>query len=142
MNRSLVSIVALFAMLVGGMMVMTENTADAGLFGRARGCGVSRCGGGLFGGGFHRRAPVCAPQTYCAPAPVCQPKCCAPQPKCCQPKCCTPAPCCEVKPCCEAKPCCEVEGEGHEHEHDAAEEAAEAESASDEVPPAPEGEDA
>lgn len=97
MNRTLVSGVVAFALIVGAGLAMSD-TAEAGHCGGVRHCGGGICGGhhGLFRGGcggglFSRlRARHC-----CAPAPVC-----------CEPAPCEPAPCCEPEPCCEPDPCC------------------------------------
>ena len=163
MSRNVVSVVVAFALLVGGSMISTDSSAQAG-----------HCGGGLFAKLKAARSSCCAP----APAPVecCEPvvekscggglfaklrarcaarkaACCAPEPApCCAPEpapCCAPepAPCCEAAPapCCGAapvaEPCCGaasgevVYGETIISEAPVAD--APVESASDAVPPAP-----
>jgi len=123
MNRTVVSGLAAFALLIGATLALTETTVQAGhcgggLFAKLHARG--NCGGGLFsghgllqrgcGGGLlsklHARhsAPDCcapAPDPCCAPAPE---PCCAPAPE----PCCAPAPACggcEVAPVAVA-PCC------------------------------------
>jgi hypothetical protein len=117
MNRSVCGIAVAFALLIGGAMLSTQSSANAGhhgcgggggLFGKHRGHGcagqaVQRgCGGGLFSRLHARRhASSC-----CAPEPVC----CAPQPVCApEPTCCAPAPtCCAPAP--VAQGCCPTDG--------------------------------
>ncbi len=154
MSRNVVSVVVVFALLVGGSLISTDSSVSAG-----------QCGGGLFAKLKASRSSCCAP----APAPVecCPPvvekscggglfaklrarcaarkaSCCAPEPVCCEP---APAPCCEPAPapCCGAvpvaEPCCGgtsgevVYGETIISEAPVAD--APVESASDAVPPAP-----
>ena len=126
MNRTVVSGLAAFALLIGATLALTETTVQAGhcgggLFAKLQARG-GNCGGGLFGGHgllkggcgggllakLHARhaAPDC-----CEPAPV---ACCEPAPEpCCEPApvaCCEPAPepCCAPAPvaCCEPAPAC------------------------------------
>jgi|GEM_PF-2517795 len=128
------------------------NNCGGGLFSHHRGnnCGgvVERgCGGGLFSRLHARKAATC-----CAPEPVC----CTPEPVCCtpEPTCCAPQPtCCEAAP--VAQGCCgeqvvygdsvvggehqAVEGQQVEQQGEASAEAA---SASDDVPPAPQADGA
>ena len=156
MSRNVVSVVVAFALLVGGSLISTDSSAQAG-----------HCGGGLFAKLKASRSSCCAP----APAPVecCAPvvekgcggglfaklrarcaarkaTCCAPEPVCCEPApvCCEPAPVAE--PCCGAAPvampCCgAATGEVMYGETIISESPVDAdapvESASDEVPPAP-----
>ncbi len=135
MSRNVVSVVVAFALLVGGSLISTDSSAQAGhcgggLFAKLKasrssnccapaveagcggyvevGCGGSverSCGGGLFA---KLRARCAARKaSCCAPEPVC----CAPEPVCCEPAP-APAPCCEPAPapCCGAapvaQPCC------------------------------------
>jgi len=110
MNRTVVSGIAAFALLIGASLMLTETTAEA-----------ARCGGGLIAKMKAKRAAkCCAPEPVCCqPAPTCggrvgllaklkakraARKCCAPEPTCCP----EPAPCCapEPAPCCAPAPCC------------------------------------
>ncbi len=117
MNRTVVSGIAAFALLIGASLMLTETTAEA-----------ARCGGGGLIAKIKakRAAKCCAPEPVCCqPAPTCggqrvgllaklkakraAKKCCAPEPTCCPAPCCPePAPCCpEPAPCCpEPAPCC------------------------------------
>ena len=120
MNRTVVSGIAAFALLIGAAVVMSE-TAEAGhhgggLFSRLHakqcgggcaqpscgGCAVEKsCGGGLFARLKAKHAtPCCVAEPVCcepAPAPVCcEP---APAPVCCEP---APAPVCCPEPTCSA----------------------------------------
>lgn len=143
MNRTVVSGIAAFALLIGAGLSMTDTTAEAGRCGggllsklQAKSCGGSvlsninidlgskSCGGGLLARlKAKHAADCCAPE----PAPCAEPAPCEPEP------CATEAECCE-KPCllerlmsklrrnkCCEDPCAE-----------------EAESSSDEAPAAPE----
>ncbi|WP_146597725.1 hypothetical protein [Novipirellula aureliae] len=83
MNRTLVSSMAAFTLMIGSTIAFSGN-AEAGIFGNRH------CGGGLFSrlcAAKNRCAPTC-----CTPAPTC----CAPAPSCCtpEPSCCAPAPSC------------------------------------------------
>ncbi len=131
MNRTVVSGIAAFALLIGATFAMTATTAEAGhcgggllaklhakkssgtLFGGGHGGllhGGGGCGGGLFAKlkAKHAAKSCCAPEpTCCAPEPVCapEPTCCAPEPTCCDA---APAPACgcEAAPAVQAAPCC------------------------------------
>ncbi len=96
MNRTMVSGIAVFALLIGAGHAMNATTADAGLFSKhraKRACGAaSHCGGG-----GECYAPAAEP--CCAPAPAPEP-CCAPAPA--PEPCCAPAP----EPCCDSGPTC------------------------------------
>lgn len=102
MNRTLVSGLVAFALIMGAGLAMSD-TAEAGCFGARRCGGISHCG--IFnkgcGGGLLARLKA---KHCCAPAPVC----CEPAP--CEPVECEPVECCEPEPCCEPDPCC-----GHRH---------------------------
>jgi hypothetical protein len=148
MSRNVVCVVVAFAALVGGSMLLTDSSAQAG-----------QCGGGLFAKLKAARTSCCEP----APAPVvecCPPveqscggglfaklraklaarksSCCEPEPVCCEP---APAPCCEPAPapCCGSAPapapCCGGSSEVVYGETVISE--APVASASDDVPPAP-----
>lgn len=87
MNRTLVSGLVAFALIMGAGLAMSD-TAEAFGFGARRCGGVSNhglfrkgCGGGLFS---RLKAKHCCPQ----------------------PACCEPAPCCEPQPCCQPASCC------------------------------------
>lgn len=110
MNRTLVSGIAVFALMIGASLSATTAHAGhgGGLFSRL---GGKKCcsGGGLFSRLHSRSSSDC-----CAPAP---PSCCEPAPapaSCCQ-SAPAPAPCCEPAPapasCCQSAPasapCCE-----------------------------------
>jgi hypothetical protein len=158
MSRNVVRVVVAFAVLVGGSMIVGGSSAEAGhcgggLFTKLKAARTSccapapapvveccppveqSCGGGLFAKLRSklaaRKASCCAPEPVCcepAPAPCCEP---APAP-CCEP---APAPCCGSAP--VAEPCCGgASGEVVYGETIISE--APVESASDEVPPAPE----
>jgi len=105
MNRTVVSGIAAFALIIGAGLAMNDTTAEAGrcgggLFSRLHAkqcCGVTGHHGGLFrhgcGGGLLARLKAKHASN-----------CCAPEPACCEPAPCAPA--CEPEPCCEPTPCC------------------------------------
>lgn len=114
MNRTMVSGIAAFALLIGAGHAMNATTAEAGLFSKWR--AKRACGGHSHCGAGHSVDPCCAPvadpccepapEPCCAPAPAPEP-CCAPAPApepCCAP---APEPCCAPEPaaCCEPAPC-------------------------------------
>lgn len=150
MSRNVVSVVVAFALLIGGSLLSTDSSAQAG-----------HCGGGLFAKLKASRSSCNAP----APAPVecCPPvvekgcggglfaklrarcaarkaTCGAPEPVCCEPApvCCEPTPvvesCCGAAP--VAAPCCGEVSDGVVYGETIISEVP-VESASDEVPPAP-----
>lgn len=154
MSRNVVSVVVAFALLVGGSLISTDSSAQAG-----------HCGGGLFAKLKASRSSCCAPAP--APADCCAPavekscggglfaklrarcaarkaSCGAPEPVCCE---LAPAPCCDAAPapCCDtapvAEPCCGAVGGEVVYGETIISEApvadAPVESASDDVPPAP-----
>ena len=114
MNRTMVSGIAAFALVLGASFAMTE-TANAGgimsMLQGKRGCSTNSCGL------FSRMKAKMASSSCCAPEPTCcepEPACCAPEPApCCAPEpapasCCAPepapAPCCAPEP--APAPCC------------------------------------
>ena len=79
MNRTLVSSMAAFALMIGATIALSGN-AEAGIFGKRH------CGGGLF-------SRLCGAKSHCCTP---EPTCCTPEPTCCtpEPTCCTPEPTC------------------------------------------------
>ena len=138
MNRTVVSGIAAFALLIGAGLSMTDTTAEAGRCGggllsklQAKSCGGSvlsninldlgskSCGGGLLARlKAKHAADCCAPE----PAPCAEPEPCATEAECCEKPCLLERLMSKLRrnKCCE-DPCAE-----------------EAESSSDEAPAAPE----
>jgi len=150
MNRTVVSGIAAFALMIGAGLAMTDTTAEAGRCGggllsrlHAKSCGgkvLSNLGNKSCGGGLLARLKAKHASDCCAPEPApcaepapCEPAPCATETECCEDTCCD-KPCLlerlfsklrRNKACCEtASPC-------------GAEEAASSSDSAEEAPPAP-----
>lgn len=119
MNRTVVSGIAAFALMIGAGLAMTDTTAEAGRCGggllsrlQAKSCGgkvMSNLGNKSCGGGLLARLKAKHASDCCAPeaAPCEEPAPCEPAP--CEPAPCEPAPCATETECCEDS-CCDKPG--------------------------------